>query len=215
MAQDNTTELIWKEAMLIMEQDYTTSDSVSSEDLASGRIIPNPNDDGEHPFTDAPPKPEPKPEPKPNKHGDKNVLNKNVQINDIRLSVAYGNGKRRPWGDISLLFYMLPYFSRRGYNEWLDFNMLILINNAYLVVYHIHSKYEGHNIVRYDLQDDYRKKISDAICDYLFDGNYGKLRTGSSVGLSIDEEDAMEEESPTRARLTDSKEFKHEFSPGA
>ena len=57
MALDNTTELIWKEAMPIMEQDYTTSDSVSSEDLASGRIIPNPNDDGEHPFTDAPPKP--------------------------------------------------------------------------------------------------------------------------------------------------------------
>jgi len=201
MISDNTTEQIWKEVMLIMEQDYTTRDSVSSEDLASGKIIPNPNDDGEHPFTDAPEKQE-----------NDGTIFERVTINDIKLSVVSQNGFHTPWGSISQLFYMLPYFNRRGYHEWIDFNMLILINDRYFIVYHVHSAYDKHYIVRNDYQDIYRQKISNAIEDYLFNKDYGKLRIGKTVGLIMDEGTDLED-GTIKAYLDHSETFKHNFSP--
>ncbi len=198
---DGWTEQIWKEALLIMEQDYTTSDPVSPDDLAGGRIVPNPNDDGEHPFTDA-----------PQKNEYDGTASKYVPIRSVELSVANGNGGQCPWGHIPQLFYMLPYFSRSGYHEWLDFNILILINDIYLVVYHIHSSYDNRNIVKGGDQDDYRKRVSDAIVGYLFDKDYGRMRIGSSLGLYVDEED-LAEDGPVKSNLMNAKGFKHEFSP--
>lgn len=193
----NTNEDMWKEICLIMEQDYTTNDPVSPGDIQSGKIIRNPADDGEHPYADAPKEPEPE--------DSTEIID--VKIEDIKLSISNKNGSRTPWGDIPQLYYMLPYYNTRGYHEWIDCNMLILINRRYSIVYHLHSAYDGHQI-RGSRQDQYRQKLADAVTKYLFDPQSGRMRYGKTLSIIIDK---SETEEIQRADLVDGRTYNHNF----
>jgi len=190
MTEAETNEQIWRDIMLIMENEYSVSDDISSDDVKKGNIIRNPNDDGEHPYVDA---------------SDFNTAT--VKIEDLKLAVEETNGHTTPWGQLPNLSHMLPYYKKTGYNEWMNFNLLILINNKYCIVYNIHSAYDHDNIVP-DRQEIFRKKTADMILKYLFGPEGGVMRYDDMVMLELGSRD---QNGFIDSRLVEQSAYQHEF----